>query len=108
MDDCIFCKIIKGEIAANFVYQDGDFVAFKDIKPSAPVHVLIVPRKHIDSLSVATKEDQEMLGKLQILGAKIAGELGVGDSFRLSTNNGKAAGQVVFHLHYHLQGGWEK
>ena len=108
MDNCIFCKIIKGEIAANFVHQDDDFVAFKDIKPSAPVHVLIVPRKHIDSLSVATKEDQEMLGKLQILGAKIAKELGVGDGFRLSTNNGKAAGQVVFHLHYHLQGGWER
>ncbi len=108
MEDCIFCKIVAGEIAANFVYQDDDFVAFKDIKPSAPVHVLVLPKKHIESLLFAAKEDQEMLGRLQLLAIKIARDLGIADGFRLSTNNGKTAGQVVFHLHYHLQGGWEK
>lgn len=108
MEDCIFCKIVGGEIAANFVYEGDDIVAFKDIKPSAPVHVLVVPKKHIPSLSQASEADRDLLGKVQLLAGKIAKDLGIGKGFRLTLNNGKSAGQIVFHLHYHLQGGWEK
>jgi len=104
MKDCIFCKIANGEIQARVVYQDDDVCAFKDLNPQAPSHILIVPVKHIESLSAASEEDLQLLGKMQLAAAKIAKELDLKD-FRLVANNGRGAGQSVFHLHYHLMGG---
>lgn len=104
MSDCIFCKIANGEIQAQIIYQDEDVVGFKDLNPQAPSHILIVPVKHIENLADAKEEDVLLLGKIQLAAAKIAKELGLKD-FRLVANNGKGAGQSVFHLHYHLMGG---
>jgi histidine triad (HIT) family protein len=104
MSDCIFCKIAAGEIQSRFDYRDNDVVAFKDLNPQAPTHILIVPVKHIESLASAREEDIELLGKIQYTAAKIAKELGLKD-FRLVANTGKGAGQSVFHIHYHLMGG---
>lgn len=104
MSDCIFCQIAAGEVRAQIIYEDDDVVAFKDLNPQAPTHILIIPVKHITSLSESTEEDTLLLGKLQIAAAKIAKELGLKD-YRLVSNNGKGAGQSVGHLHYHLMGG---
>lgn len=104
MSDCIFCKIANGEIQAQIIYQDEDLVAFKDLNPQAPSHILIIPVKHIENLAGAQEQDVLLLGKIQLAAAKIAKELGLKD-FRLVANNGKGAGQSVFHLHYHLMGG---
>lgn len=103
--DCIFCKIVLGEIKSSIIYKDEDVVAFKDLNPQAPTHILIVPVKHIDSLSSCTVEDERVLGKIQLVASKIASDLGVSDGFRLITNNGTKAGQTVKHLHYHLLAG---
>ncbi|QLG69308.1 MAG: Bis(5'-nucleosyl)-tetraphosphatase (asymmetrical) [Candidatus Woesebacteria bacterium] len=108
MEDCIFCKIIRGEAPSEKVWEDEEILAFKDIKPSAPVHILIVPKKHIQNLSDTSSEDQALLGKIQLTAVEIAEKLGIKDAFRVSTLNGKNAGQVVFHLHYHLMGGWSE
>jgi histidine triad (HIT) family protein len=105
---CVFCKIISGEIPVTFEYQDDDIVVFKDTKPSAPVHVLVVPKKHIDRLADVTAADQNILGKVQVAIAQMAHKLGIAEAFRVGVNNGKGAGQVIFHLHYHLMGGFEK
>ena len=104
MSNCIFCKIANGEIQAQIIYQDEDVVGFKDLNPHAPIHILIIPVKHIENLADAKEEDVLLLGKIQLAAAKIAKELGLKD-FRLVANNGKGAGQSVFHLHYHLMGG---
>lgn len=106
VEDCIFCKIIKGEVPSDKVWEDDDLLAFKDIKPSAPVHILIVPKKHIENVSSTTKKDLALLGKIQLTAVEIARKLNIADAFRVSTLNGKKAGQTVFHLHYHLMGGW--
>jgi len=108
MEDCIFCKIIRGEAPSEKVWEDEEILAFKDIKPSAPVHILIVPKKHIENLSDTSSEDQALLGKIQLTAVKIAEKLGIKDAFRVSTLNGENAGQTVFHLHYHLMGGWSE
>ncbi|MDE2039472.1 MAG: histidine triad nucleotide-binding protein [Elusimicrobia bacterium] len=104
MPDCLFCRIVAREIPAQYVCEDEDFVAFRDISPKAPTHVLIVPRKHIPKLSQASEEDVTLLGRMQRLAARIAAEAGL-ESWRLVLNNGRGAGQSVFHLHYHLLGG---
>lgn len=104
MSDCIFCKIAEGEVRAQIIYQDDDVVAFKDLNPHAPTHILIIPVKHIENVAAAKEEDIELLGKVQFAAAKIAAELGLKD-FRLVANNGKGAGQTVMHLHYHLMAG---
>ncbi len=104
MSDCIFCKIANGEIQSQIIYQDEDVVAFKDLNPQAPSHILIIPVKHIENLAAAQEQDALLLGKIQLAAAKIAKQLGLKD-FRLVANNGKGAGQSVFHLHYHLMGG---
>ena len=104
MSDCIFCKIANGEIQSQIIYQDNDVVAFKDLNPQAPSHILIIPVKHIENLAAAQEDDALLLGKVQLAAAKIAKDLGLKD-FRLVANNGKGAGQSVFHLHYHLMGG---
>lgn len=106
MTDCLFCKMVSKEIPTTIVYEDEDVLAFNDIAPKAPVHVLIIPKKHIESLAAATEEDARILGKLQMLAHRLAKELGIAESgYRVLTNSGKDSGQVVFHLHYHLVGG---
>ncbi len=105
MADCLFCGIVEGKFKASFVYQDERAVAFRDLHPQAPTHVLIVPRKHIASLGEAGKEDAELLGHLQFVAGRLAREAGLTSGFRLVTNSGKGAGQSVDHLHYHLLGG---
>ena len=109
MSDCLFCKIIKGEIPGKFVYKDKEMVAFYDINPKAPVHVLIVPVKHLESLREVKVEDRELLGKLMIAVHKIAQQLNIaGDGYKVVINNGEGSGQLVFHLHLHLLGGWRE
>ncbi|GFN22519.1 MAG: histidine triad nucleotide-binding protein [Thermoanaerobacteraceae bacterium] len=106
MSDCIFCKIAAGEMASEMVYQDERVVAFKDIRPVAPVHILIIPRKHIPDLTAITEEDAGLIGHLHLVAVKIARELGLADrGFRLVNNCKQEGGQVIYHLHYHLLGG---
>jgi histidine triad (HIT) family protein len=105
MDDCLFCKISRNEIPAKLVYQDEEIFAFEDIQPQAPAHILICPRKHLISLAEAVAEDAAMLGRLQLIAAKLAVERKLTDGYRTVFNNGHGAGQSVFHLHLHLLGG---
>ncbi|MCX5793845.1 MAG: histidine triad nucleotide-binding protein [Elusimicrobia bacterium] len=105
MANCLFCKIASGEINSRIVYEDPDVLAFMDLNPQAPTHILIIPRRHLDRLTSAAPEDAELLGKLQLAAAKIAADLKVEGAFRLVTNNGRGAGQSVDHLHYHLLAG---
>ena len=106
-DDCVFCKIVKGEIPSKKVYEDDEIVAFNDINPVAPIHILVIPKKHIPRVVDAGEEDLKVLGKIQLVIGKIAKDLGIGDSFRIANANGENAGQSVFHIHYHLLGGWK-
>ncbi|MBI2992801.1 MAG: histidine triad nucleotide-binding protein [Gammaproteobacteria bacterium] len=103
--DSIFGKIIRREIPADIIYEDELCLAFRDVNPRAPVHVLVVPKKTLLQLSAATDEDQSLLGHMLLAADKIAGQLGVGDAYRLVVNNGAGAGQTVFHLHLHLLAG---
>lgn len=106
MEDCIFCKIIKGEIPCDKVYEDDKILAFKDINPEAPVHVVIIPKKHIVSLNEVTKEELEILSNILLVAKNIATENGIADSgYRLINNCGTDGGQTVPHLHFHLLGG---
>ncbi len=108
MTDCIFCKIAAGEIPAAKFYDDGEVLAFRDINPEAPVHLLIVPRRHIPTLNDLTAADAELLGRLYLAGKQVAAELGVADSgYRTVINCNRAAGQLVFHIHMHLLAGRE-
>jgi histidine triad (HIT) family protein len=103
--DCIFCKIIRGEIPSTRVYEDDDVLAFRDIHPSAPVHILLIPKKHIGRLSDATSDDQAVLGKMMLVAPKVAQEQGSTDGFRTIINDGRIGRQDVFHLHMHVLGG---
>jgi len=104
--DCIFCKIAAGQIPATFVYEDARVVAFRDIKPEARVHVLIVPRRHVDRVSsLVSDDDFALIGDIHRAALKIATNEGLSSGFRLVTNSGPDAGQAVDHLHYHLLGG---
>lgn len=103
-NDTIFSKIIRGDIPADFVYQDDHCVCIADINPQAPVHLLVIPRKPIPRLVDATPEDQALLGHLMMKAGEIAKTAGCGDAFRLIVNNGEQAGQTVFHLHLHILG----
>lgn len=104
MSDCIFCRIVAGEIPSKKVFEDEQLVAFEDVSPKAPTHVLVVPRRHIARLSDASPGDEALLGALTSRAAAIARDRGLSD-FRLVVNNGEGAGQSVFHLHFHLLGG---
>jgi histidine triad (HIT) family protein len=101
----LFGKIIRRELPAEIVYEDEWCLAFRDINPQAPTHVLLVPKKEIDKLSSATPEDQSLLGHMMLAAGTVARTLGVGDTFRLVVNNGAEAGQTVFHLHLHILAG---
>ena len=106
MDSCIFCKIIKGEIPSQKVYEDDLVYAFRDIAPAAPVHILIIPKTHMASLNDAKQEDQALLGHILLTAQKLAQELGVSETgYRIINNCGENAGQTVFHLHFHLLAG---
>ena len=105
-NNCIFCKIIKGEISSTIVHRDERSIAFEDINAQAPVHVLVVPQEHIESLDEASQRDEALLGHLLRVAARIANERGLSESgYRTVINTGEGAGQSVFHLHVHLLGG---
>jgi histidine triad (HIT) family protein len=103
--DCLFCRIARGEIPSRKVYEDDDIVAFHDINPAAPVHVLIVPRVHVENLYDADLKHQALLGKLLGVAGQLAREQGANDGFRLVINNGRVGRQEVYHLHAHILGG---
>ncbi len=106
MEDCIFCKIIKGEIPSTKIYEDEDVIAFNDINPSAPIHILVIPKKHIKSIATLEKEDEKVIGKIFTVINKIAMEKGfLEDGFRVISNAGKNGGQEVEHLHFHILAG---
>jgi histidine triad (HIT) family protein len=105
-DRCLFCRIASGEISAKKVHEDADVVAFEDINPQAPTHVLVVPRKHIPSLDDLTDADAHIVGTVLTRAAQIARNLHLdSEGYRLVINNGEAAGQTVFHIHFHILGG---
>jgi histidine triad (HIT) family protein len=105
-EGCLFCKITKGEIPSYKIYEDEEVFAFRDINPQSPVHVLIVPKKHIVGLNAASEEDEIILGNIQIIASKIAKQFTeMKNGFRLVNNCGADGGQTVFHIHYHLLGG---
>jgi histidine triad (HIT) family protein len=106
MSDTIFGKIARGELSADILYEDEDVVAFRDISPQAPTHVLVMPRKPIPTLNDARPEDAELLGRLLLVAAKVAAQLGIAEQgYRTVINCNAAAGQTVFHLHLHVLGG---
>ena len=106
MEDCLFCKIIKGDIPSTKVYEDEFVYAFKDINPEAPVHILVVPKKHIKSINEIEEIDKNLIGKIFFAIKKIAKEQGVAEQgYRVISNCGKDAGQTVMHLHFHILGG---
>lgn len=102
--DCIFCKIVKGDIPSTRIHEDEDVIVFKDIHPIAPVHFLIVPKEHIDSLASCAPNHQLLLGKMLLLAPKLASEQGL-PGFRTMINTGREGGQEVFHIHVHVFGG---
>jgi histidine triad (HIT) family protein len=105
MSDCLFCKIVSGEIPSKKVYEDEYTYAFEDLDPKAPTHVLIVPKKHIRGLKEASAEDAEIVGRCHLTAAHIARQRGIEDGYRTVLNVGPKSGQSVFHLHVHLLGG---
>lgn len=106
MDDCIFCKIIGKEMSSEIVYEDERILAFKDIHPAAPIHILVIPKKHIPSLTEITKEDESIIGEIYTIINSIAEQQGVKDKgYRVIVNCGKDGGQEVGHLHFHLLAG---
>jgi histidine triad (HIT) family protein len=104
--NCLFCRIVAGETPADTVYQDNLCIAFRDVNPQAPVHVLVIPRDHMESLDEAAQKDEAMLGHLLRVAARVANEQGLSESgYRTIFNTGAGAGQSVFHLHLHVLGG---
>jgi histidine triad (HIT) family protein len=104
VSDCLFCRIVAGEIPSRKVYEDETVYAFEDISPKAPTHVLVIPKKHIAGLADVSAADESLVGTVAARAAAIARDRGLAD-FRLVANNGEGAGQSVFHLHFHLLGG---
>ena len=105
-EDCIFCKIVAGEIPAKVVYEDERAVAFRDINPQAPTHALVIPRAHVASLNDAAESDEALLGHLLRVAARVASDEGHAETgYRTVINNGAGAGQTVFHIHVHVLGG---
>ncbi len=103
--DCLFCKIIQGEIPADKMYEDDNVLAFRDISPQAPVHFLVIPKKHLSGPSDVDETDAELIGQLMRTGAMLAAREGIEKGYRLVFNNGAEAGQTVFHIHMHVLGG---
>ena len=108
MEDCIFCKIIKGEIPSNKVYEDDKVLAFHDINPEAPVHVLVIQKEHIESVNAINEKNVDIVAHIFMVINKIVKELGIDESgYRVLTNTGKDGGQTVNHMHFHVLGGKE-
>ncbi|MDO8412196.1 MAG: histidine triad nucleotide-binding protein [Gallionellaceae bacterium] len=105
MSDCIFCKIVRGEIPCRKVYEDDELFAFHDIHPVAPVHFMLIPKLHLASLQEVNGSHAVLLGKMLVLAAQLATEQGLDDGFRTVINTGRGGGQEVFHLHIHIIGG---
>jgi histidine triad (HIT) family protein len=106
--NCIFCKIVAGEIPSKKVHEDDEFLAFHDIRPHAPIHFLVIPKRHIDSLAHVQSSDAPMLGRLMALVPKLARENGLEAGFKTGINTGADGGQEVDHLHIHVLGGWKR
>jgi histidine triad (HIT) family protein len=104
-ENCLFCRIARGEIPARKVHEDAETVAFWDIHPKAPVHLLVIPKVHVASLYDVEPGHQSLLGKMMVLAPRLAREQGAADGFRVVVNNGPGGGQEVFHLHLHVLGG---
>ena len=103
---CLFCKIIDGDIPSDKVYEDDDVLAFRDINPCAPTHVLVIPKKHISTMNDATAEDQQVLGKMMLVAKDIAAQEGIDENgYRLALNTNGEGGQAVYHIHLHIIGG---
>lgn len=104
--DCLFCRIVRKEIPATVVFEDGEILAFRDIRPQAPVHLLVIPKKHIETLNDADSEDEALLGRMMLVAKELAGKEGMADNgYRLVMNINKAGGQEVWHIHLHVLGG---
>ena len=105
MSECIFCRIVEGKIPSRKLYEDDDMLAFHDIAPLAPVHFMIIPKKHLDSLAQATEEHAPVLGRMMAMAGRLAREQGAVDGFRTIVNTGRIGRQDVYHLHIHIIGG---
>jgi histidine triad (HIT) family protein len=107
MSDCIFCKIVEGKIPSRKVYEDDEILAFHDISPMAPVHFMIIPKQHVDSLATCGPEHAPVLGRMMAVAGRLAREQGATDGFRTIVNTGRVGRQDVYHLHIHIIGGPE-
>ncbi len=106
MSDCIFCKIITGDIPSTNVFRDEQVTAFRDLNPAAPTHILLVPNKHIDSVNILASEDEQLVGHMVKVAGQLAAQEGIAENgYRLIINTGAHAGQTIFHIHLHLLGG---
>ncbi len=106
MTDCIFCKIVSGDIPGDIIYQDDDVLAFRDLNPQAPTHILVIPKKHIATTNEIEPEDAELVGKMYLAAKQIAKDEGIAESgYRCVLNCNAEAGQTVFHIHLHILGG---
>lgn len=106
-EECVFCRIVAGELPCQKVWESEAVLAFRDINPSAPVHVVVIPKQHVAAnLGEVSEKDSDTLAKLQLAAAQVAKNEGISE-FSFKTNTGRSAGQSVWHLHYHLQGGWK-
>ncbi|WP_110400699.1 histidine triad nucleotide-binding protein [Sphaerotilus hippei] len=103
--DCIFCKIVSGQIPADKIHEDDELIAFRDIRPAAPVHLLIIPKTHIAGLADTEASHEALLGRMMTLAPRLAREQGALDGFRVVVNTGRDGGQEVYHLHLHVMGG---
>lgn len=108
MESCLFCKIVRGEISCNKVYEDTEVLAFHNIHPAAPVHFMLIPKLHIASLTEIEDKHHDLLGKMMLLVPKLAQEQGCTDGFRTVINTGRVGGQEIYHLHIHIIGGMER
>ncbi|PIQ92758.1 MAG: histidine triad nucleotide-binding protein [Parcubacteria group bacterium CG11_big_fil_rev_8_21_14_0_20_39_14] len=106
MEQCVFCKIVNKEIPSEIIYENDKICVFKDINPKAPVHILIVPKKHTESLNELDEREKDLLGEMVLAAKKTAKDFGISDGYKLLFNVGKKGGQIVEHLHLHLLGGW--
>jgi len=108
-EDCLFCKIVNGEISSDFLYENDTLVVFRDINPKAPVHLLIVPKKHIRSINDLKKDDEKIVSEIIMVAKDMAKKESVSESgYKLFFNVERGGGQIIFHLHLHLMGGWHQ
>ena len=108
MPKCIFCQIVKRQLPSQIVDEDEEFVVFRDINPKAPVHVLVVPKRHIGSVNELTTTEADLAGRWVLMAKKVAEKLGIGRAYQLKVAVGREAGQTVEHLHLHILGGWKE